>query len=30
MHAPTQALNETAGEEQRALAEVLARVFRLR
>jgi glutamyl-tRNA reductase len=30
IHAPTQALNETAGEEQRALAEVLARVFRLR
>jgi len=29
MHAPTQALNETAGEEQRALAETLARLFRL-
>src|SRR6267142_427649 len=29
MHAPTQALNETAGEEQRALAETLARLYRL-
>ena len=29
MHAPTQALNEAAGEERRALAEILARLFRL-
>jgi len=29
MHAPTQALNETAGEEQRALAETLARLYKL-
>jgi glutamyl-tRNA reductase len=30
MHAPTQALNESAGEERRALAELLARLFRLK
>ena len=30
MHAPTQALNEAAGEERRTLAETLARLFRLR
>ena len=30
MHAPTQALNEAGGEERRALAETLARLFRLR
>ena len=29
MHAPTQALNETFGEEQRALAETLARLYKL-
>jgi glutamyl-tRNA reductase len=29
MHAPTQALNEAAGEERRTLAETLARLFRL-
>jgi len=29
MHAPTQALNETVGEEQRALAEILARLYKL-
>ena len=29
MHAPTQALNETVGEEQRALAETLARLYKL-
>jgi glutamyl-tRNA reductase len=29
MHAPTQALNEAEGEERRALAEVLARIYRL-
>src|SRR5437763_7026124 len=29
MHAPTQALNESAGDERRALAETLARLFRL-
>ena len=29
MHAPTQALNEAAGAEQRALAEILARLYRL-
>ncbi|HWI36062.1 MAG TPA: glutamyl-tRNA reductase [Burkholderiales bacterium] len=29
MHPPTQALNETAGEERRALARMLARLFRL-
>ena len=29
MHAPTQALSDTAGEEQRALAEILARLYRL-
>jgi glutamyl-tRNA reductase len=30
MHGPTQALNEAAGEESRALADTLARLFRLR
>jgi glutamyl-tRNA reductase len=30
LHAPTQALNETAGEERRALADTLARIFRLK
>ncbi len=29
MHAPTQALNEAAGTEQRALAEIVARLFKL-
>jgi len=29
MHAPTQALNESAGDEQRALAETLARLYKL-
>ena len=29
MHAPTQALNEAAGDEQRALAEIIARLFKL-
>jgi len=29
MHAPTQALNESTGDERRALAETLARLFRL-
>ena len=29
MHAPTQALNETAGEERKALARLLARLFRI-
>ena len=29
MHAPTQALNEAAGEESRALAELLARLYRV-
>jgi len=29
MHPPTQALNETAGEERRALARILARLFRI-
>src|SRR3954464_200908 len=29
MHPPTQALNETAGEERQALARILARLFRL-
>src|SRR6185436_853882 len=29
MHGPTQALNETVGEEQRALAETLARLYKL-
>jgi glutamyl-tRNA reductase len=29
MHAPTQALNEVAGAEQKALAETLARLFKL-
>src|SRR3954466_5841236 len=29
MHAPTQALNEAAGPEQRALAEIVARLFKL-
>jgi glutamyl-tRNA reductase len=30
MHPPTQALNETVGEERRALAESLARLFRVK
>jgi glutamyl-tRNA reductase len=30
MHAPTQALNESAGEERRALAELVARLFRVK
>ncbi|MEO8142754.1 MAG: glutamyl-tRNA reductase [Betaproteobacteria bacterium] len=30
MHAPTQALNEAAGEERRRLADTLARLFRIR
>ncbi len=30
LHAPTRALNETAGDERRALAETLARLFRIR
>ena len=30
MHAPTQALNETAGDERRVLAELVARLFRLK
>jgi glutamyl-tRNA reductase len=30
MHAPTQALNEAAGEDRRTLADTLARLFRLR
>ncbi len=30
LHAPTQALNETAGEERRALADTLARIFRVK
>ena len=30
MHAPTQALNEATGEERRTLAEMLARLFRIR
>ena len=30
MHAPTQALNEATGDERRTLAEVLARLFRVR
>jgi glutamyl-tRNA reductase len=30
LHAPTQALNDTAGEERRALGEVLARLFRIK
>src|SRR5437764_199995 len=30
LHAPTQALNETAGDERRALAETLARPFRIK
>jgi glutamyl-tRNA reductase len=29
MHAPTQALHDTAGDEQRALAELLARLYRV-
>src|SRR5207244_2717383 len=29
LHAPTQALHDTAGEERRALAEMLARLYRL-
>ncbi|TAK87608.1 MAG: glutamyl-tRNA reductase [Betaproteobacteria bacterium] len=30
LHAPTQALNETAGEERRALADTIARLFRVK
>jgi glutamyl-tRNA reductase len=30
LHAPTQALNETAGEERRALADTIARLFRIK
>jgi glutamyl-tRNA reductase len=30
MHAPTQALNETLGDERRALAELVARLFRVK
>jgi glutamyl-tRNA reductase len=30
LHAPTQALNEAAGDERRALAETLARLFRIK
>jgi glutamyl-tRNA reductase len=30
MHGPTQALNETTGQDGRALADTLARLFRLR
>lgn len=30
LHAPTQALNETAGDERRALADTLARLFRIK
>ncbi len=30
MHAPTQALNETVGEERQALADILARLFRVK
>jgi glutamyl-tRNA reductase len=30
LHAPTQALSETAGDERRALAETLARLFRIK
>jgi glutamyl-tRNA reductase len=30
LHAPTQALNEAAGEERRALADTIARIFRLK
>jgi glutamyl-tRNA reductase len=30
MHAPTQALSETAGDERRAIADILARLFRAR
>jgi glutamyl-tRNA reductase len=30
LHAPTQALNDTAGEERRALADTLARLFRIK
>jgi glutamyl-tRNA reductase len=30
LHAPTQALNETAGDERRALAELLAQLYRLK
>ena len=29
MHPPTQALNETAGEERQALEKILARLFRV-
>jgi glutamyl-tRNA reductase len=30
LHAPTQALNDTAGEERRALADIIARAFRIK
>jgi glutamyl-tRNA reductase len=30
MHAPTQALNETVGDERQALADLLARLFRVK
>jgi glutamyl-tRNA reductase len=30
LHAPTQALNETAGDERRALADTIARLFRIK
>jgi glutamyl-tRNA reductase len=30
LHAPTQALNESAGEEHQALANLVARLFRLK
>ncbi len=30
LHAPTQALNELAGDERRALAESIARLFRIK
>jgi glutamyl-tRNA reductase len=30
LHAPTQALNETGGEERRALAEMLSRLYRIK
>jgi glutamyl-tRNA reductase len=30
LHPPTQALNDTAGEERRALADTLARLFRIK
>jgi glutamyl-tRNA reductase len=30
LHAPTQALNETAGDERRALVDTVARLFRIK